>query len=205
MDSMKSFSDDVCDGDGCGGDSSLIQHEDNLEDNDNDDDDNNRYATIGEWLDGKCREPISASTRESSHLCNACKHLFTEHQPFGHLDLDPMDLDWHQKSPRDSRSISPSFKFLHSLDTLQASARRDCAFCKLIMARLERNSLHCEPAEALESKVRIELRGSFTDLFYTYSCYNTTDRSHTSREEVWFHLSREQGQLSPMNHFMPCR
>lgn len=45
---------------------------------------------IGDWLDEKSRGPVS-ETPGSSRLCNACKNLFTECQPFGRMGLGLSD------------------------------------------------------------------------------------------------------------------
>ena len=170
-----------------------IHHPDEISISDSDDDlDVDDYDTkydmfgcddkedVGDWLDEKSLEAFPAK-RGKSLLCNACKHLFTEFQPFEQLNLDPLDFDWHLAPA--ARKFSPNCRFLHDFDTLKDSASRDCAFCKLILARIHRNTCHFEPADPLRIKTSIAFHKSnnLPDLLYTYNCYQPTDRNKTQR------------------------
>ena len=145
---------------------------------------------IGEWLDERSREAISA-TRGRSRLCNACKYMFTECQPFGHLDRDPQDFDW--ESDPAPPQYSPYCRFLHKFETLKDSASRGCAFCKLLLGRIERNTRLYEPADPLRIKIRTYIRdvGVTPQLQYTYDCYNPTDLSIERSTLIYVHLIPE--------------
>lgn len=115
--------------------------------------------TVGEWQDWRCKQVIEKMPGVSP-LCNACKHLFGEYQPFdarygrvykgdGGMMMDPLWL-----------------RFLATLQALQFSAWSGCAFCKLVSAIIRRESLKFEPAETIEIKFRVRQRSGI--LTFTY-------------------------------------
>lgn len=204
MDLMSISDDNGCDGDDFiadkehSGDASTSQEEEKAEKeihdgDDDDDDDMGIDGGIGEWLDDKSREPISA-TSGSCRLCNACKHLFTKCQPFGRFKPDPADPNWYLKSGIVS---SPFCRFLRNMDTLKYSAIRDCAFCKLMNAGIERKT--CEPVETFKCKIDVQFRGTigFPYLMCAYDCYDPTNRSQKFREYSSFDLIQNTSQSSP--------
>lgn len=132
---------------------------------------------LGEWLDQMCQEHIPRR-REYSLLCNACVYLFFNIQPYGDSNVEKI------RELTGSDRASPWIRFLKELHVLNSSAERGCALCKLIAAKILRQSQDFEAAKSAKVKfqVRVHMGPASPELYFTYDCHDSL-RSLVARSE----------------------
>lgn len=136
----------------------------------------------GEWQDEKCLQP-SERRHGVSPRCNACKHIFSQTHPFGIGVAEPP-------------GSSAGLRFLRSLQVLELSARTGCAFCKLVFARIRRESWKFKPAEAVKIKFELHMHAGTASPFLVLSYnHHASPRTKAIRSrKVYLDLLRERGR-----------
>lgn len=104
----------------------------------------------GKWQDERCQGPIETNPRTST-LCNACRYIFSEFQVYGDLGIEEIE------KIASMHKVSAWRRHLKRLEVLEQSARRSCAFCSLILARIQRQSRKFKPAAAAKINFRVWL------------------------------------------------
>lgn len=143
----------------------------------------------GEWQDERCQGPIESNPRMST-LCNAYRYIFSEYQVYGNLGIEEIE------KIADMHNVGAWGRHLKRLEVLEQSARRSCAFCRLILARIQRQSRKFKPAEAAEINFRIWLNegdGS-PHMDVTYNGYYIPSGTIRRSEPMEFGLAFQSGQ-----------
>ena len=143
----------------------------------------------GEWQDERCQGPIQSNPGTST-LCNACRYIFSEYQVYGNLGIEDIEKS------AGMHKVSTWGRHLKWLEVLEQSARRSCAFCRLILAKIQRQSRKFKPAEAAKINCRIWLNegdGS-PHMDITYNGYDIPSGSIRRSEPMEFGLAFQSGQ-----------
>ena len=143
----------------------------------------------GEWQDERCQGPIETNSRTST-LCNACRYIFSEFQVYGNLGIDKIG------KIADMHKVSAWGRHLKRLEVLEQSARRSCAFCRLMLARIQRQSRKFKPAADAKINFRVWLNegdGS-PHMDVTYNGYYIPSGTVRRSEPMEFGLAFQSGQ-----------
>lgn len=143
----------------------------------------------GEWQDERCQGPMRTNPRTST-LCNACWYIFSEFQVYGSLSVEEIE------KIAGTHKVSAWGRHLKRLEVLEQSARRSCAFCRLIVARIRRQSRKFKPAETAKINFRVWLNegdGS-PHMDITYNGYYMPSGTIRRSEPMEFGLAFQSGQ-----------
>ena len=152
----------------------------------------------GGWQDERCQGSIE-SNPETSTLCNACRYIFSEFQVYDNLGVEEVE------KIAGMHKVSAWGRHLKRLEVLEQSARRSCAFCRLILARIQRQSRKFKPAEIVKINFRVWLNegdGS-PHMDITYNGYYMPSGTIRRSEPMEFGLAFQSGQ-SEWPHWCTC-